>query len=394
MRRPAHVGSHSTVLANPLALSVRMGKGFTHVDDTERRLVRNMKKEGVSWTSIQKITGRSSDTLLNILAPPKGVKKHTCKGAPKKVPPKVFAKLLKSADTLQKNAGGKKEVTATMVSKHAGVDICDKTLLAEFHKRGFRFYKLKERPLLTQDDMKARLAWAKGHKSRSSEAWKAKPHAIIDNKHFQMFRNAAGRDHVARRSVRGAYQKKGQLPKQHLVKPKKGNMKFPAKGVAATAAVIKGKIRMWEYVGKSWNGEAAAAMYKGPLVKAMAKAYPEQAAKPYAKWTVLEDNDPAGYKASKGVAAKAAAGIVTDDLPPRSPDLNVLDYALWHAINVKMREKEASFPKDKKESEDEFKARLRKTALGLPTTLVKKCVGDMRRRCQKIIECKGGLFTE
>ena len=50
----------------------------------------------------------------------------------------------------------------------------------------------------------------------------------------------------------------------------------------------------------------------------------------------MEDNDPAGYKSSKGMAAKAAAGIETLDLPKRSPDLNPLDFSFWAAANQKM----------------------------------------------------------
>ena len=78
-------------------------------------------------------------------------------------------------------------------------------------------------------------------------------------------------------------------------------------------------------------------MYEGPLTAALARAYLEHAAKSRAKWIVLEDNDPAGYKSERALAAKEAAGIVIDDLPKRSPDLNVLDYSLWHSINVRMR---------------------------------------------------------
>ena len=37
-----------------------MGKGFRHVDATEVRLVLNMVKEGIQWSTIQKVTGRSS----------------------------------------------------------------------------------------------------------------------------------------------------------------------------------------------------------------------------------------------------------------------------------------------------------------------------------------------
>ena len=72
---------------------------------------------------------------------------------------------------------------------------------------------------------------------------------------------------------------------------------------------------------------------------------------------------------------------MTDDLPPRSPDSNVLDYSLWALINTAMKQQERKFPANKKETENEFKARLRKTALGLPIDLVSKCVGDMHRHC-------------
>jgi hypothetical protein len=98
-----------------------------------------------------------------------------------------------------------------------------------------------------------------------------------------------------------------------------------------------GRIRMWDYVDGRWNATQAASMYEGPLTAALARAYLEHAAKSRAKWIVLEDNDPAGYKSKRALAAKEAAGIVIDDLPKRSPDLNVLDYSLWHSINVRMR---------------------------------------------------------
>ena len=171
-------------------------------------------------------------------------------------------------------------------------------------------------------------------------------------------------------------------------------MRFPAPGVTVTAAVIKGRVRVWHYIDGPWNGDKAAAMYKGPLLRAMTRAYPEHARARRRKWVVLEDNDPAGYKSSKALAAKTEVGIVTDDLPRRSPDLNVLDYALWHAINLRMRKQEASWPSDKKESADEYKQRLRKTALGLPQSYVAKCVGDMSRRCGQLFKRKGQLFRE
>ena len=35
-----------------------MGKCFTHVDATEERLVKSMRKEGLTWAQVQRITVR------------------------------------------------------------------------------------------------------------------------------------------------------------------------------------------------------------------------------------------------------------------------------------------------------------------------------------------------
>ena len=52
-----------------------MVKGFKQVGDVEKRLVLNMKKEGVWYMKILKITGRSPDTVTKILYPDKKTKK-------------------------------------------------------------------------------------------------------------------------------------------------------------------------------------------------------------------------------------------------------------------------------------------------------------------------------
>ena len=370
-----------------------MVKGFTHVADREKQLIKNMRKAGLTWTKIQEITGRSSKTIDDVLASKKSTATRP-KGAPTKLPPKVMGKLLKVLTSMQKQAKGRKEITARMITEKAGVKVADRTFRDAYMALGGGFSKLKEGPILTDEDVKKRAKWCGGRKNRTKKGWNTKPKAIIDSKRFQMFLTEAGRDHVARRGVRGAYLIKGQPLQRHLMKPKGGNMKFPAPGVTVTAAIIRGRVRVWHY-SKKWNGQEAAAFYK-VLSKAMKKAYPEHAAKPCATWSVLEDNDPAGFKSSKARAAKKECGIITDDLPPRSPALNPLDYAVWSLINKAMRVQERKFRATKKETMDEFKARLRKTALGMRTSLISKCVGDMRRRCGMILQTKppGGPILE
>lgn len=365
-----------------------MVKRMGNVNDTERRLIRSMSAAGLTWQKIGEITGRSPGTISKALHSGQAQKKV---GAPGKITPQLFARMLAAMNRLQKKADGQAEVTVGMIKKAASVDASDRTVLRALRDHGISFRRLKERPILTKEDERSRLEWAKKRERRSSAQWLTMPHAIIDNKRFPLFVHRGGRDYAARRNVRGAYQKRGAQPKSFLVKPKK-EMKFPAKGVTVTAAVINGRVRMWEYVEGNWNAEKAAAMYKGPLVKAMQKGFPHRSGN--CKWTVLEDNDPAGYKARKALDAKREAGIVTDDLPRRSPDLNVLDYSLWHAINVKLRAQEAAFPKSKRESAEEYKKRLRATALRLPPTVVKAAVASMRRRVKLVKAQRGGLFKE
>ena len=52
------------------------------------------------------------------------------------------------------------------------------------------------------------------------------------------------------------------------------------------------------------------------------------------------------------------------------------------------------FSPKKKEPEEEHKARLKKTALGLPTTLIKKAVVDMHWRVRTVIKAGGDLLNE
>ena len=125
------------------------------------------------------------------------------------------------------------------------------------------------------------------------------------------------------------------------------------------------------------------------LSKELRKTFPRKR-----NFQILEDNEPAGYKSSSGIEAKKESNTSVLCIPKRSPDLNPLDFSVWSAINKAMRTKEESFPKDKKETRKVYLKRLRRTALRLKPAYMKKCIGDMRRRCQRLFDAKGGLLEE
>ena len=109
---------------------------------------------------------------------------------------------------------------------------------------------------------------------------------------------------------------------------------------------------------------------------------------------VLEDSDPTRFKSNKSFAAKRAAKITSFDIPKRSPDLNVLDYTIWKQVNNRMRRQEPKFPKSKRETRDAYIARLRRAAMSLPRSVVRRSIGNMKWRCEKIYRAKGGHIEE
>ena len=297
---------------------VAMGKGTTgkakdkkskyeHMDNTELKIFVRLKKLGYGSSEIQSILQRSKATItrktkeLTVKGAKKTISKDGRKvGRPKIITPQVFERLMNVMNKLQKRANAKKDVTVDEVKEKAGVDASDKSVLRAFHLQGVWFKPLAEKCLLTKEDITKRLEWSKTRKRRARKQWVVKPHATIDNKSFPLFVNGKGRDYAARRSCRGAFKSRGDHPHPWLIRGK-GTMKFPAKRVMVTAAVVRGKIRMWQYHTGRWNGGVAAAMYSGPLLKTLRRAFPAHAAKRNGRWTVLEDNDPSGYKSKKAV---------------------------------------------------------------------------------------------
>ena len=162
-----------------------------------------------------------------------------------------------------------------------------------------------------------------------------------------------------------------------------------AKGVAVLAGVANDKVVLWEYIDGNWNGGAAAKMYSGPVLKALKAAHPSRR-----RFLILEDNDPAGFKSTKGVNAKEVAKIDALTFPKHSPDLNVCDYALWHEVNRKMRLQERKWPGDKKETRKQYLKRLKRTAVTLPADFVGKSVANMKDRCKRLMDAKGSRFEE
>ena len=365
----------------------KMPAAYSHVTPREEELIRQWEKEGVPKAEIMRRTGRSKDTVtMHLQRSSKPV------GRKPVITPAICRSLQASMRKLQKQAKAKKEVTVAMIKADAGVDASDRTVLEAFHEKDIYFRTLRARPILKDSDIPQRKKFAEQYKGRSAEAWLDHPDAVIDNKHFPLARDCAARAEVARRQVRGGYRARAEQPRTYLVR-QRATQKYPMKGVQVTAAIVAGKIRMWRYTKGSWCGKEADKMYHD-LEKVLKKAKPDKEAKPCHRWSILEDNDPAGYKSSAGKRAKKDCKMVPFSLPPRSPDMNPLDFSIWHEVNVRMRRQEAKMGGRRRESEEAFKKRLRRVAMTLPTSVVSKAVKDMHRRTNELYAANGRLFTE
>ena len=55
------------------------------------------------------------------------------------------------------------------------------------------------------------------------------------------------------------------------------------------------------------------------------------------KWTLLDDNDPTGFRPKAGMKAKEAAGLKAFEIPRRCAQFKMFDYPLWEEVEKRMR---------------------------------------------------------
>ncbi len=93
-----------------------------------------------------------------------------------------------------------------------------------------------------------------------------------------------------------------------------------------------------------------------------------------------------------GKEKEVQLGLTVKALPRYSPDLMPLDYSLWKEIELRMHaeeERRGMHTGEWEETFDEWKARLKKTALDLDEQTVRKAMGSMKRRCVYVAENDG-----
>ena len=206
---------------------------------------------------------------------------------------------------------------------------------------------------------------------------------ILDNKKFEVPTTQEARHFKGNSKVRFQIRTRQEGLRKNYTKPNpKRNRRNLGGKINVCAGVRNNRIVLWKYLEGKWNGEAAAEIYNNDIKKLFQRVCPNKA-----RPTILEDNDPTGYKSGVAVAAKRRLKYNVLPLPRYSPDLNPLDFCIW--ADIERRALNGS-PKTGRESVEAYKVRLRKVAMATSRAMIKRAVLSMSTRVQAVYDAEGG----
>jgi len=305
------------------------------------------------------------------------------RGRKPKLTTKKIRKLNASRRSLIKKRKGEDEVHWHDVLKKARVKVHATTAKRSMQKAGFDvvWRMVRERPQRTGEHEQKRMELAGNLRRRPLTYFTQDLDLIMDNKKFMVPANAQGKRHMKMRKVRGVLRTRQEGLEKGFTKPNMRKNRINTGGMLdVCGGIMNNKVVLWEYLPKKWNGEVAKDLYKGAVYKALRKNRGVKRT-----YKVLEDNDPSGYKSKKAIDAKKALGITAMAFPPYSPDLNPLDFYIWHEVETRAMKKVKGPMSVKK-----YKALLRRVALALPEAAVMKAVAHIKVRAQAVYDARGG----
>lgn len=295
----------------------------------------------------------------------------------------------KTRKELIKKAKGQYEVHWKDVIKAARVQKVHRTTAKRsFLREGLpvEWRRAREKPMRSADIEKERHLITGRWRFLPLNYFTEKVDLIIDNKKFDVPVTDRARAYVRQLRVRGHLRTPSEGLQPNFTKVNARKNRINTGGVVnVCAGISNGKVVLWHYLQKRWSGEAAAALYRGPLLNALRRARGEKA-----KYLIVEDNDRTGYKSKKAMEAKHDKGIDTVEWPRYSPDLNPLDFFLWSEVERRMNNHKVKG----RETIAAYKARLRRTAMNIPRAMILKAVASMKDRARAVFSADGGNIAQ
>ncbi len=307
------------------------------------------------------------------------------RGAKRKLGPRAIKALNKKRRQLVDKRCGEQEVGWVEVIKKSRVKKVHPTTA----KRNLRAAGIpvasrrnREKPHREKDHIKERWEVCGRWRFLPKGFFNTKVDLIMDNKLFEVPTSDGARRFKRKMKVRHQIRTRSEGLEPNYTKPNPKRNRRNLGGLLQVCGGIRNdRIVLWKYIEGKWNGDVAAKIYDEDIRKLFKRLCPEKASP-----TIVEDNDPTGYKSSKAIAVKKRLKYNIMSLPRSSPDLNPLDFSIWTDIERRMMK---TGPKKRRETVHEYKIRLRKTAMTTSRALVRKAVANMHERAVAIYHAKG-----
>ena len=97
----------------------------------------------------------------------------------------MVSKLETKLENMIQKADARHEVTVTKLKRAARCKASTRTMFRALHDRGVYFRPLRQKPVLTPDDIADRKAFAQEFGAKSVAWWNSSMHMIIDVKQFR-----------------------------------------------------------------------------------------------------------------------------------------------------------------------------------------------------------------
>ena len=167
----------------------------------EKRIILQMASErNMPPIKIAEAVGRHVSNISRLLKKKKEKKKKETKmGRPLILTKEQVDRLEALLEAMVDKAAGNKEVTLGMLMRRSRTKTSVRTIANRLRKRGYQFRDLREKPILTPDDIKLRYKFAKTYKDKPDVWWLSYIHVHLDNHMLKVATMAKGRKLLAKR---------------------------------------------------------------------------------------------------------------------------------------------------------------------------------------------------
>ena len=195
------------------------GEGWKKLSAGDLALAEKWFAEGLSPAACAQRLGRNKSTLTRRLVKQQRIQTQ---GAPKKLTEAQIDYLAGKLDEMIRHAKGEYHVTVLMLKRRTRCRASARTILRAFHKRKIYFRHMREKPLLTQQDVAERYAFADKYRGKTAAWWNRSIHAFIDGKCCQVYLTQASRGVAARHATWGGVPLAGARPRRRICQTEEG----------------------------------------------------------------------------------------------------------------------------------------------------------------------------